>query len=840
MEQETNKTDGAGTRTAAIKIAGMTCAACAARIEKALKKTDGVTSAAVNFATEKATVIYDPQIVRLAGLRQAVTDVGYKPLDAESGAAADEDKIRKKKEIRTLWIKFAVSAAFSIPLLYFAMGPMVTWWNAPVPRLVAPMDFPLNFAILQVCLTVPVIAVGYRFYTVGFKAIIKRSPNMDSLIAIGTTAAFGYSVFSLVQIALGDFAAADRLYFETAGVIITLIMLGKTLEAVSKGKTGEAIKRLMGLAPKTATVIKGGAETEIPIGEVEEGDILLVKPGEKIPVDGVVTEGSAAIDESMLTGESIPIDKKAGDKVYAASINKNGLIQFRATKIGADTALAQIIKLVEDAQGSKAPIAKAADVVSGWFVPIVFGIAALAFAAWLIFGGADLPGGKLVFSLTAFISVLVIACPCALGLATPTAIMVGTGMGAKNGILIKGGEALETTHKIKTIVFDKTGTLTEGKPEVTDIVVSPQCTVHSPQLKDKSNAQCNGHFSLSEPVTGSPSKENSPAKKEKSVGELSAGKACRADGDKKSTTATVDCGLWTVDCLLQLAASAEKGSEHPLGQAIVRAAEKTGLDFLPIERFEALTGFGISARIGGRAILLGNKKLMSNNDVATDGLRERADALAAEGKTPMYIAVGGELAGVIAVADVVKKSSRDAVAALRRMGIEVAMITGDNKRTAEAIAKQVGITRALSEVLPQDKAEEVKKLQAEGKKVAMVGDGINDAPALAQADIGIAIGSGTDVAMESADIVLMRSDLTDVPTAISLSKKTMRNIKQNLFWAFGYNTAGIPIAAGLLYLMGGPLLNPIFAAAAMSLSSVSVLLNALRLRFFKKPPANGA
>ncbi|GHV00842.1 copper-translocating P-type ATPase [Clostridia bacterium] len=768
------------------KINGMSCAACAARVEKAAVKTDGVQSASVNFATEKLTVSFDEHIAAPESIQRAIAGAGYELILERDEKGADGDRIGKRREIRVLWIKFAVAAAFSIPLLYFAMGPMLSWWNVPVPDFMEPMKHPLAYAIVQLCLTAPIVAVGYRFYAVGYKAIWKRSPNMDSLIAIGTTAAFVYSVYSLIRIAAADMMtevgmtaaheAVENLYFETAGVVITLILLGKTLEAVSKGKTGEAIKRLMGLAPKTATVIREDREAEIPIGDVRVGDVLIVRPGEKIPVDGVVTEGATAIDESMLTGESIPVDKKAGDKVFAASLNKNGLIRFRAEKVGADTALAQIIKLVEDAQGSKAPIAKIADAVAGRFVPIVFGIAVAAFGLWMIFGG-DLPGGKLSFSLTVFVCVLVIACPCALGLATPTAIMVGTGVGAKYGILIKGGEALETTHKVRTVVFDKTGTITAGKPEVTDVI--PRA------------------------VFGGGARRES------------------ADGERKMR-------------LLQIAASAEKGSEHPLGEAIVRAAERESLSFLPIGDFEAITGFGISVTVGGEKVLIGNKKLMDSRGIAVDGFSERADALAGEGKTSMYIAVNGESAGLVAVADVVKPSSAEAIRALQGMGVETAMLTGDNRRTAEAIAKQVGITRVLSEVLPEDKANEIKKLQAEGKKVAMVGDGINDAPALAQADIGIAIGSGTDVAMESADIVLMRSDLNDVPTAILLSRRTIRNIKQNLFWAFGYNTAGIPIAAGLLYALGaGLLLNPIFAAAAMSLSSVSVLLNALRLRFFK-------
>jgi Cu+-exporting ATPase len=583
-------------------------------------------------------------------------------------------------------------------------------------------------------------------------------------------------------------------YFETAGVIIALILLGKSLEAVSKGRTSEAIKKLMGLAPKTSIVIINNEEKEIPIDEVVPGDIIVVKPGAKIPVDGVVTDGQSAVDESMLTGESMPVDKKPGDPVYGATINSNGVIRFKAEKVGNETALAQIIKLVEDAQGSKAPIAQLADIVSGYFVPVVCAIALAAGIAWFIaayFGYANL-GGKTAteFALTIFISVLVIACPCALGLATPTAIMVATGKGAENGILIKGGEALETVHKIQTIVFDKTGTITEGKPEVTDII------------------------------------------------------------------GTGDWGLGTgvqsmdTDHLLQVVATAEKNSEHPLGQAIVREAEKRGLSLPSVTDFQAIPGRGIEAKISSLSplptpysllpILIGNRKLMDERNIPLAELEADSDRLAGEGKTPMYVALDGKAAGIVAVADVLKPSSKAAIERLHKMGIEVAMITGDNKKTANAIAKQVGIDRVLAEVLPQDKSAEVKKLQEtpidtkhQRRYVAMVGDGINDAPALAQADIGIAIGSGTDVAMESADIVLMRSDLSDVSTAVNLSKRTIRTIKQNLFWAFGYNVLGIPIAAGVLYLFGGPLLNPVFAAAAMSLSSVSVLTNALRLKRFR-------
>ena len=750
--------ENTGSSNVTIPIGGMTCAACAQRIEKALRKLPGVTSASVNFATEKATVNYDPQQIRVSALREAIEKAGYKALAVSKSDTADEDKARKQKEIRRMWTKFIVAAVFSLPLLYIAMVPMIKFVQLPFPKALDPMNFSLIYGLVELLLVLPVIGVGYKFYTVGFKALIRRSPNMDSLIAIGTTAAMIYSIYNLFQIAGGNFRAVESLYFETAGVIITLIMLGKTLEAVSKGRTSEAIKKLMGLAPKTAIIIQDGLEKEIPIDEVEIGDIIIVKPGAKIPVDGTVLEGHTAIDESMLTGESMPVDKKAGDMVYAASLNTNGTIQFKAEKIGSDTALAQIIKLVEDAQGSKAPIAKMADIVSGYFVPIVCIIALVAGVAWF-FGSRDVE-----FALTIFISILVIACPCALGLATPTAIMVGTGKGAENGILIKGGEALETAHKINTIVFDKTGTITEGKPTVTDVLTS---------------------------------------------------------------------GGTDSDTLLQITASAEKGSEHPLGQAIVQNAQDKGLEFLKVDSFEAITGRGIESAINGQAILAGNRKLMDERNISLAGWQEASDRLAEEGKTPMYVAIDGALAGIIAVADVVKQSSRAAIESLHSMGIEVAMITGDNKKTAAAIAREVGIDRVLAEVLPQDKSNEVKKLQSEGRKVAMVGDGINDAPALAQADIGIAIGSGTDVAMESADIVLMRSDLMDVPTAVNLSKRTIRNIKQNLFWAFGYNVIGIPIAAGVLYLFGGPLLNPILAAAAMSLSSVSVLSNALRLKRFK-------
>lgn len=742
-----------------LKIQGMTCAACAKNVEKATKKLGGVIESNVNFATENLTISYEPSKVKVSEIKQAIEKAGYKAIEEEA-STTDADKERKEKEIKSLWHRFIISAIFTLPLLYMAMGHMLgEQLGIKLPEVIDPMMNPWNFAIVQLILVLPSMIVGYKYFTIGFKSLFRGNPNMDTLIAIGTSAAFLYGIYAIYQINLGNVDYANELYFEAGGTILTLITLGKYLESVTKGKTSEAIKKLMGLAPKTAIIIKDGKELKISIDEVEVGDIIVVKPGEKMPVDGVVTEGNTSVDESMLTGESIPVEKNAGDNIIGASINKNGIIKYKATKVGKDTALAQIIKLVEDAQGSKAPIAKLADVISGYFVPVVIALATLSALAWYIFDGETV-----VFALTIFISVLVIACPCALGLATPTAIMVGTGKGAENGVLIKSGAALETTHKIKTIVFDKTGTITEGKPKVTDIIVS-----------------------------------NGMSENE----------------------------------LLQLTASAEKGSEHPLGEAIVKGAEDNGLEFKNLDFFKAIPGHGIEVKIDGKEILAGNRKLMDERKISLKSLEETSNKLAEEGKTPMYVAINNEAAGIIAVADTVKESSKRAIEKLHQMGIEVAMITGDNKRTAAAIAKQVGIDRILAEVLPQDKANEVKKLQAEGKKVAMVGDGINDAPALAQADIGIAIGSGTDVAMESADIVLMRSDLMDVPTAIQLSKSTIRNIKQNLFWAFGYNTAGIPVAMGLLYLFGGPLLNPMIAAAAMSLSSVSVLANALRLKRFK-------
>jgi Cu+-exporting ATPase len=747
---------------ATFEIEGMTCASCVQAIEKSVGKLASVSSVNVNLATEKMTVTFDEATLNVSDIAHTVEDTGYQAKLETSEQEGPSQAERQSAHIQVLWRRFLWSAIFTVPLLYIAMGPMLPFGGLPLPEFLNPMTNAVNFAVIQLLLTLPVVYLGRDFYKVGFKALFKGHPNMDSLIAIGTAAALGQGIVMTGLLVSGQLHVGHGhpdLYFESAAVILTLITLGKYLEALSKGKTSEAIKKLMGLAPKTARVMRDGQEVEVAIDQVVTGDILVVRPGEKIPVDGEVVEGSSAVDEAMITGESIPIEKRVGDKVVGASINKNGSFQFKATKVGKDTTLAQIIQLVEEAQGSKAPIAKLADKVSGIFVPIVMGLATISGLAWYFLGQESW-----AFALSITISVLVIACPCALGLATPTAIMVGTGKGAENGVLIKSGDALEETHKVQTIVFDKTGTITEGKPVVTDIKAF------------------NG-----------------------------------ADADD----------------ILQVAASAEVGSEHPLGEAIVAEAKDRKLTLTPSQDFQAIPGHGLQVSLNNQIVLLGNSKLMTDHNIDLSVARAVADQLAAEGKTPMFVGVDGQLLGIIAVADTVKENSVAAIQKLHRMGIEVAMITGDNKGTAEAIAKQVGIDRVFSEVLPEDKANEVKKLQDEGLHVAMVGDGINDAPALAQANVGIAIGSGTDVAIESADIVLMRSDLMDVPTAVELSRATITNIKQNLFWAFAYNTVGIPVAMGILYLFGGPLLSPMFAGAAMSLSSVSVLLNALRLKGFK-------
>jgi len=847
--QHTRSTpDGAGERID-LPITGMSCAACARRIEENLTKAPGVRHANVNLATSRATVEYDPgatgvrqlmETVRATGygtagtaradfivddsarpagssqpleqhlkrisgvveasfnlatmdvrveympgavsvkaLRRAIDEFGYSVRETPGGAgdaaaAATEDTARTA-EYQMLRRKFWVAAALSLPILAIAMSH---------GRIALFNQLWINW--LQLALATPVVLYsGSQFYRGAWAAFRHRAADMNTLIAMGTGTAYLYSVCATIAPALfaraggsgamagmpamGD--AAAPVYFEAAAVIIALIVLGRMLEARAKGRTGDAIRRLLGLQAKTARVVRetGGTarELDIPVEEVVPGDIVIMRPGEKIPVDGVVAEGVSAIDESMLTGESLPVEKQPGDEVFGATINKTGAFRFEATKVGRDTALQQIVKLVQDAQGSKAPIARLADVISGIFTPTVICLAIATFAAWYVLAPEPV---RFTMALVTAVSVLIIACPCALGLATPTAIMVGTGRGAENGVLVKGGETLETAHRLTTVVLDKTGTITKGEPALTDLL----------------------------PADGTDERE-----------------------------------------LLRLVASAERGSEHPLGDAIVRAARERNVELDEVAEFNAIAGHGIEARIDGRDVIFGNVKLMRDRGVALDGAEERAAALAADGKTPMYAAFDGRLAGLLAVADTVKLESKDAVRAMQRRGLEVVMITGDNKRTAEAVARDVGIERVLAEVLPEDKAREVQRLQDSGKRrVAMVGDGINDAPALAQADVGIAIGTGTDVAIEASDITLIRGDLSGVVTAIELSDATIRTVRQNLFWAFVYNVLGIPIAAGVLYPLTGWLLSPIIASAAMSFSSVSVVMNSLRLRRFRPSAAS--
>jgi P-type Cu+ transporter len=837
---------GAGTRID-LPITGMTCAACARRVETRLGRAPGVRRAGVNFATSRATVEYDPgatgiralmEAVEEAGygtagtaradfvlddsarpagsaaplerhlkaltglvsvdfnlgtrtvraeylpgaldlptLRRAIEDFGYRVREVPGGAAAPDagelEEAAREAEYRALRRRFLVAALLAFPVLVIAMS------HGRIPWL----DFAGN-EWLQLLLTTPVVLyAGAPFYRGAWAAFRHRAADMNTLIAVGTGTAYVYSVAAtvvpgfFVPAASGMEAmpgmhdagahAGAPVYFEAAAVIIALILLGRLLEARAKGRTGEAIRRLLGLQPRTARLLRDGEEVDVPVEEVVPGDVVVVRPGEKVPVDGRVVHGASAVDESMLTGESLPVEKRAGDEVFGATMNRTGAFRFAATKVGKDTALQQIVRLVQDAQGSKPPIARTADVVSGIFTPIVICIAIAAFVVWFVAAPVET---RLNMALLTFVSVLIIACPCALGLATPTAIMVGTGKGAENGVLIKGGESLETAHRLDTIVLDKTGTLTRGAPSLTDFAA--------------------------------------------------------LDG-------------FAEDELLRLVASAERGSEHPLGEAIVRGARDRGIRPGEATAFEAVAGHGIAATVEGRAVLLGNRRLMDDRGVDVAALEDRAAALADDGRTPMFVAVDGRAAGLLAVADTLKPEAVEAVGALRALRLDVVMITGDNRRTAEAVARQVGIERVLAEVLPEGKEREVRRLQEEGRRVGMVGDGINDAPALARADVGIAIGTGTDVAIEASDVTLIRGDLRGVVAALALSRATLRTVKQNLFWAFVYNTASIPVAAGLLYPFTGWLLSPVLASAAMSLSSVSVVANSLRLRRFRPPVGGG-
>ncbi|WP_308639599.1 heavy metal translocating P-type ATPase [Paenibacillus silvisoli] len=726
-----------------LQLMGMTCAACASRIEKGLRKLAGVRSATVNFAAETAHVVFNANDVSVTDMIKKIDQLGYQAVRKEEVAEGNY----KQREIRHKKIQFLVSAVLSLPLLWAMVGhfTFTSWMYVP--------EIFMN-PWLQLILATPVqFMIGSQFYVGAYKALRNKSANMDVLVALGTSAAYFYSLYLTLQWATStDTHHSPDMYYETSAILITLIILGKLFEALAKGRTSEAIKKLMSLQAKTATVVRDGQEIAIPIESVLIGDVVLVKPGEKIPVDGVVLEGQSAVDEAMLTGESMPVEKRAGEAVIGATVNKHGAMKVKATRVGKETALAQIIKVVEDAQGSKAPIQRIADSISGIFVPIVVGIAVVTFLLWFFF----VSPGEFASALEKAIAVLVIACPCALGLATPTSIMAGSGRSAEFGILFKGGEHLESMHRVQTIILDKTGTVTKGKPELTDVQI---------------------------------------------------------EGMEEETA-------------LRLIGAAEKQSEHPLAEAIVEGIVAREIAIAAAEYFEAIPGYGVRAVVEGTEVLVGTRKLMHRENINYGQAGEMMEHYESEGKTAMLVAINSSFAGIVAVADTIKETSKEAVAALRQLGIEVIMITGDNKRTAAAIAERVGINHVLAEVLPEGKADEVKKLQAQGKKVAMVGDGINDAPALATADVGIAIGTGTDIAMEAADVTLMRGDLNSIVGAIQISRKTMANIKQNLFWALGYNALGIPIAA-----VG--LLAPWVAGAAMALSSVSVVLNALRLQRVK-------
>lgn len=741
-----------------LPVKGMTCASCVETVQKTLQSLDGVVSASVNFATEKATIEYFPSRTGIREFKKAVKDAGYEIVEVGKG----EDIVEKEQREREASYRKLKAGVITGAFLTLPIFILMQWDNIGLSKLIA-IPKQINF-LLQMVITTPIqFWIGWQFYTGALSAARHRTTNMNTLIAVGTSAAYIYSAVATFFPSFFEIKGySAEVYFDTAATIIVLILLGRLFEARAKGQTSEAIKKLMGLQAKTARAVKDGKETDIPIEDVEIGDVIVVRPGEKIPVDGVIKEGYSSIDESMVTGESMPVEKNAGDSVIGATINKTGSFRFEAVKVGRDTMLSNIIEMVQSAQGSKPPIARMADLIASYFVPAVMGIAALTFIVWYFWG----PAPSFTYAVLNFIAVLIIACPCALGLATPTSIMVGTGKGAENGVLIRSGGALETAHRINSIVFDKTGTLTKGRPEVTDIVTSDKLLV-------------------------------------------------------------------TSDEILRLAATSEKNSEHPLGEAIIKKAKEQKIDIIDPEQFLSVPGHGIKATVNGKPVLLGNERLMQDEGINIESLKHDAEKLSKQGKTPMFLSVDNSASGIIAVSDTLKEESLNSVRSLHDLGIEVVMITGDNKRTAEAIAGQVGIDRVLAEVLPEDKANEVKKLQSESKVVAMVGDGINDAPALAQADVGIAIGTGTDVAMEASDITLIGGNIKGVVTAIALSKATLRNIKQNLFWAFAYNVILIPVAAGVLFPFFGILLNPMLAAAAMGLSSVTVVTNALRLKRFR-------
>ena len=739
------------------KLSGMTCAACAMTIEMVVKELPTVKEATVNLATEKLTV-FPKEGFASEQVFDAVKEAGYQAVEKGEQRQSDYAKqvAEKKENVRHMARRIWFVAGVTIPLLYISMGSMI---GLPLPAFLDSRAHPITFVLAQLLLTLPAIGIGRSFYTRGFRNLAKRHPNMDSLIAVGTSAAFLYSLYSAVQVLSGHYSFVHQLYFESVGVIITLVLLGKYLEGNAKGRTSQAIQSLMSLVPSQATVVRYGEVVTIDTEDIKLGDIVRIKPGERMPVDGIVVSGQTYVDESMMTGESVPVEKSIGDRITSATVNQTGSIDYEATKVGSDTTLAQIVHLVEEAQGSKAPIAVMADKISLYFVPIVLLLAILAALTWFFIAGKSLQ-----FSLSIFIAVLVIACPCALGLATPTAIMVGTGKGAENGVLIKSGQVLEAARMVNTVVLDKTGTITEGKPSLTDV--------------------------------------------------LTFGTISRGD-------------------LLSLIASSEQHSEHPLATAILQAVQAEDVSLTPVTDFQAVSGKGIVAQVNDQEILIGNESLMKQYQVELGEHISDLISLSHQGKTAMLVALDKHLVGIVAVADQIKKNSREAIYELQKMGLEVIMLTGDREETAQAVAREAGVHQVIAGVFPDGKAALVKDLQVKGKKVAMVGDGINDAPALVQAEVGVAIGSGTDVAIDSADIVLMHSDLLDVVTAIRLSQATIKNIKENLFWAFAYNTLGIPVAMGFLYIFGGPLLNPMLAGLAMSFSSVSVVTNALRLRRFK-------